>query len=208
MQYDLERLKSDINMAQIVRYICSEDELYRSGSTLYCKCVSGQHSETHCNHNAVYEKSTHCYTCGENFDAFSYVKNYFLLQGEDLSFPQICEKIGDALGGAEEYLLKGNVPSKKEEILLPLTAEELIAIGIYNPGAKELPKLQDIYKIDPETIRYMLMERADERMRFYEGIFNDYKEPLRTEILNKYREVREIYEKLGGKPKRIIRLFD
>jgi hypothetical protein len=207
MQYDLEKLKADINMAQIVKYVCNSDELYRSGSTLYCKCVSGQHSETHCNHNAVYEKSTHCYTCGENYDAFSYVKNYYLQQGEDLSFPQICEKIGEALGGAEEYRIKGNPVKKEEEEILPLTQEELITIGIHNPNSKNLPNLQELYKINPEDVRNMLLKKAYEKMIFCANQAKEHEDPLRTGFLETYQEVREIYEKLGGKTQKVIRLF-
>ena len=79
--YNLERLREDIDMRKIIPYILSSDEFRYSGSTMYCKCVSGLHSETKIEHNAVSEKYCHCFSCGENNDAFSYIQKYYAMQG-------------------------------------------------------------------------------------------------------------------------------
>ena len=56
MRYDVERMKREISMPSLIRYICDSSEIHKAGTTMFCRCVSGLHQESQYNHNAVYEK--------------------------------------------------------------------------------------------------------------------------------------------------------
>ena len=180
--YDLERLRDDIDMKKILPYILSSDEFRYSGSTMYAKCVSGLHSETRIEHNAVSEKYCHCFSCGETHDAFSYIKKYYELQGFALSFSEICEKIGDALGGADYYMTEQKV-RKKSNPVLSLSKEELQIIGLSSVSGRNTPSLQDMYEEEPEKIKKLVISRAYERMLKY-GALSEQLE--NTKLRDKY----------------------
>lgn len=196
MKYDIERMKADINMPAIIGYVCSSDEIHNAGSTMFCLCVSGLHKETQFNHNAVYEKKTHCYTCNENYDAFEFVKKYYEMHGVTLSFQEVCEKVGDALGGADMYIVSGEY-HKKEEALL--SKEELEALRLSSYANSYLLQLPE------EERKTLLRDRSREIMEMYKNLISLHPE-LTDEFENKLDIVRIINENNGGK-KEIKRLF-
>ena len=203
--YDLERMREDIDMRKILPYILSRDEYRYSGSTMYCKCVSGLHPETRIEHNAVSEKYCHCFSCGENEDAFSYIKKYYAQQGFSLSFSEVCEKIGDALGGADLYKTNEKLQKKRK---LPLTTEKLNLIGIYTGNRKNSPSILDMYVEEPEKIKNLLKDRAYETMMKYKTLSEQLDNvELSQRYLELYQECRDIYEELGGEEKSMVTLF-
>ncbi len=204
--YDLERLREDIDMRKILPYILSSDEIRYSGATMYCKCVSGLHSETRYEHNAVSEKYCHCFSCGETHDAFSYIKKYYELQGFSLSFSEICEKIGDALGGADYYVTEQKKVKKKSNPIL--LSEELKVIGMSSASGRNTPSLLEMYEENPEKIKKLLIDRAYERMLKYGALSEQLEnETLREKYTDLYKQSRDIYEKLGGTEKSMVALF-
>ena len=204
--YDLDRMREDINLKKILPYILSSDEIRYTGSTMYCKCVSGLHSETRYEHNAVSEKMCHCFSCGETYDAFTYIKKYYALQGFNLSFQEICEKIGDALGGSEMYIVNDDKPINREK--LPLTNEELNLIGIHVSSKKYVPSLLEMYTDEPKKITKLLMKRAYESMMKYKSLSEQLENrTLAAKYMEMYKDCKEIYQKLGGEEESSIILF-
>ena len=202
--YDLERLRDDINLKLILPQILSPDEISYAGSTMYCKCVSGLHDETKVEHNAVYEKTCHCYSCGENHDAFTYIKKYYENQGSPLSFSEICEKIGDAMGGADFYVTDKKIKKKN----LPLSQEELQIIGISSTSGRNTPSLALLYEKSPEKVKNILLQKAHEKMLKYRALGERVEEErLRQTYIELYQKCREIYENLGGSEKSMVALF-
>ena len=196
MKYDIERMKADINMPAVIKYICSNDEIHNAGSTMFCLCVSGIHKETQFNHNAVYEKKTHCYTCNENYDAFEFVKKYYEMKGVTLSFQEVCEKVGDALGGADIYVISGEYHKKEESLL---SREELEALRLSSYTNTYL------LQISEEERKKLLRDRSREMMEKYKNLI-----ALHPEFTDEFEEkvyiVRIINENNGGK-REIKRLF-
>ena len=196
MKYDIERMKADINMPAVIKYICSSDEIHNAGSTMFCLCVSGIHKETQFNHNAVYEKKTHCYTCNENYDAFEFVKKYYEMKGVTLSFQEVCEKVGDALGGADMYVISGEYHKKEESLL---SKEELEALRLSSYTNTYL------LQISEEERKKLLRDRSREMMEKYKNLI-----ALHPEFTDEFEEkldiVRIINENNGGK-REIKRLF-
>ncbi len=200
--YDLDLLRADIDMKKILPYILSSDEIRYAGSTMYAKCVSGLHSETRIEHNAVSEKYCHCFSCGESYDAFEYVKRYYEQMGMTLSFSEICEKIGDALGGSDYYVTDKKEIKKEKSLLTP---EELKTIGIISSTKKGVPNLN---LLDKDKQKELLQKRAYESMMKYKALseqVND--EKLREEYIELYKKCREIYENLGGSNNSMVTLF-
>ena len=202
--YNLERMREDIDLKRIIPYIVSSDEIRYAGSTMYCKCVSGLHSETRIEHNAVSEKFCHCFSCGESNDAFSYIKKYYAQQGLNISFSEICEKIGDALGGADLYVT--DTVGKKKKMIL--TTEEMELIGVHTGGKKGSPSLLIMYGEEPEKIKKLLKDRAYESMMKNRVLSEQVDLPeLKKKYLELYQKCRDIYEVLGGEEKSIVSLF-
>ena len=183
MKYDTERMKRDISMPSLIRHICSSDEIGRAGNTMFCVCVSGLHKETKYNHNAVYDKKTHCYTCGENYDAFEFVKKYYEMHGTELSFQEVCGIVGEALGGADLYAVSGEY-RKKEEIL---SKEELEAMRLSPCADPYLLKMQE------EERKKLLRDRSREMMEMYEKMIRLHPE-LAEVFMRKLSTVRRVYE--------------
>lgn len=202
--YNLERLREDIDLRKILPSILSYDEIKYSGSTMYAKCVSGTHSESKIEHNAVTPKYCHCFSCGETYDAFTYISKYYELQGLNLSFAEICEKIGDALGGASYYEEEGKIKKTK----LPLTQEELQIIGLSTSASREAPSLAKLYEENPNKIKYLIKQRAYESMIRNKNLSEEVEDPaLQSEYRKLYNQCRDIYQKLGGTDKRNVTLF-
>jgi len=201
--YDLEALKADINLKKILPAILSYDEIKYAGSTMYCKCVSGLHEESQYNHNAVSEKYCHCFSCGETYDAFEYIGKYYEQQGINLKFAEICEKIGDALGGASYYI----TDKKVKKIELPLSQEELSIIGLHTSSKKGAPSLQKLYEEAPKKTEELIKQKAYESMMKYKVLSEQLESPLSEQYLEMYKQAKEIYEKLGGEEKTVVRLF-
>ena len=205
--YDLDKMREDIDMRKILPQILSSSEIKYAGSTMYAKCVSGLHDETRIEHNAVSKKYCHCFSCGENQDAFSYIKKYYEQQGFSLSFSEICEKIGDALGGADYYKTDEKKISKKTN-LLNLSTEELRIIGIINASGKDVPTLCTMLEKEPEKTKELVLKRAHESMNKYKALSEQLEEEnLRQKYIELYQKCREIYEKLGGSEKGMVLLF-
>ena len=183
MRYDVERMKADLSMPAVIRYVCDSSEVKHAGATMFCKCVSGLHDESQYNHNAVYEKKTHCYTCGENYDAFEYVKRYYEMQGRSLTFSEVCEIVAESLGGAERYVISGEVKKEKEVV----TKEEIEALRL-RPKAEGY-----LREISEEERKEFLSQRSREMIDLYEELrekfpFYAYEFDRRLEI------VRRVYE--------------
>lgn len=206
--YDLEKLREDIDMRKILPYIVSSDEIKYAGATMYVKCVSGLHTETRIEHNAVSEKYCHCFSCGENYDAFSYIKKYYENQGFSLTFSEICEKIGDALGGADYYTTEEKTHKKNSTLLSKISKEDMKVIGISTTTGKNTPSLIELYETDPEKILQLLRDRAYEKMLKY-GALSERLEnkKLREAYAELHKKCREIYENLGGTEKSMVTLF-
>ena len=202
--YDLDALKADINLKKILPSILCYDEIKYAGSTMYCKCVSGLHEESQYNHCAVSEKYVHCFSCGANYDAFEYIKKYYEQQGFNLKFAEICEKIGDALGGATYYKTDKKAVKKVE---MPLTAEEFAVIGIHTSSKKGAPSLQKMYEEAPRKTKDLIRDKAYESMIKYKALAEQLDKPLSERYLELYRQARDIYEKLGGENSPTVRLF-
>ena len=196
MRYDVERIKREISMPSLIRHICDSSEIHMAGTTMFCKCVSGLHQESQYNHNAVYEKKTHCYTCGENYDAFEFVKKYYEMKGVTLSFQEVCEKVGDALGGADIYVISGEY-HKKEELLLSREELEALRLSSYTNTY--------LLQISEEERKKLLRDRSREMMEKYKNLI-----ALHPEFTDEFEEkldiVRIINENNGGK-REIKRLF-
>lgn len=204
--YDLEKLRNDIDMRKILPNIVSSNEINHLGSTMYAKCVSGLHEETRYEHNAVSEKYCHCFSCGETHDAFSYIKKYYELQGFSLSFSEICEKIGDAMGGAD-YYKTDDKNIKRKNNLLDLSPEELRIIGMSNSSSVGAPSLNEMMEKNPQT-KELVKKRAFESMTKYKLLTSQLKDKkLRETYMELYKKCRDIYEKLGGEENDMIMLF-
>lgn len=202
--YDLDALKADVNLKKILPEILSYDEIKYAGSTMYAKCVSGLHTESQINHCAVSEKYCHCFSCGETYDAFEYIKKYYEQQGFSLKFAEICEKIGDALGGAD-YYKTDRKPVKKVE--MPLTQEEFSVIGLHTSSKKGAPSLQKMYEDNPEETKELILKRAYESMMKYKTLSEQLDKPLSDKYLELFQKARDIYEELGGEERPVRMLF-
>ena len=183
MRYDVERLQREISMPSLIRYICDSSEIHKTGTTMFCKCVSGLHQESQYNHNAVYEKKTHCYTCGVNYDAFEYVRKYYEMEGRSLSFSEVCEKVAESLGDVENYVLRGEI--KKEERVIP---KDILFTLRLSPKAEEYLKT-----LTEDERKRFLRERSREMEKYYGKLGEKY--PKVRDDLDRMRiAVRQIFE--------------
>ena len=107
------------------------------------------------------------------------------------------------MGGASYYI----TDKKVKKIELPLSQEELSIIGLHTSSKKGAPSLQKLYEETPKKTEELIKQKAYESMMKYKVLSEQLESPLSEQYLEMYKQAKEIYEKLGGEEKTVVRLF-
>ncbi len=190
--YDTKRLFSDADARIIVKNLFNPADFRKSGSTLFCRCPSG-HKETRLDHCAVYKSGCKCFSCGSHYTTKEMVEIYF----NETSFPDICGRIADAIGGRENYLIKPDTKNKKP--VMPVTREEMEIVGIYSPEGRDVPTITKLFEDDRKSCIALIRERAKEMKGKYTSLLLEENNPdLREELERRLSVTECIIKKLPG----------
>lgn len=143
--YNVKLLEDDVaceGIQRVAEYIGMPME--KKGCTTFVACPNPEHHESNHDNAQISRDGTfiHCYLCGP-FDVFKVVKLWYQKEyNEDLTFPEVCGIIGDALGGREMYEMDREDADKlinEKKIMYDLLSNDERAF-LHEPKTKEEAK--------------------------------------------------------------------
>lgn len=125
--YDKDRLLEEADSETIVEYL--DIDTYRSGSNTFILCPGHQKilgkEDTNFGSCVLMPKGYYCFACKHKASLETMV-----MEIKNTSYQEALGIIGDALGGREKYVVKGNVEYKDKENVKILPTKDLDLIGL------------------------------------------------------------------------------